>query len=108
MNLPRYSYKTNHNFLEYEFISVGPKGHVNKIVRFTEIATAIYNLAFGDLDEKTGAIDDMNITNNSDSRKVLATVAYIVHDFTLRYNKAWIVAQGSTASRTIFDTPKII
>jgi hypothetical protein len=100
MHLPHYLYKINDNFLDYEFVSVGPKGGIKKIIRFTQITTNLFNLGFGDLDEKTGEINDIKVTNNNDSRKVLATVASVVQDFTLKNNKAWIGAKGSTRSRT--------
>jgi hypothetical protein len=45
------------------------KGKVKKIVRFTEIKKAVYNRAFGDLDELTGEISDTIVTNNNDSKK---------------------------------------
>lgn len=99
MYLDRYKYSINEGFLDYEFISEGPKGKVKKIVRFTAIAERVYNLAFGDLDEATGEISDAVVTNNSDSRKVLATVAATVHDFTIQYPEAVIFAKGSTRSR---------
>ena len=97
MQLPRYSYRTNNNFLDYEFGSIGPKGHIKKVVRYTEIRKNIFNPGFGDLDEETGKI---SVTNNNDSRKVLATVASTVQDFTLQYQDAWIIAKGSIPSRT--------
>jgi hypothetical protein len=100
MQLPRYSYKTNNNFLDYEFSSSGPMGNIKKVVRFTQIGTNVFNLAFGDLDVQTGDISDTSVTNNNDSRKVLATVASTVHDFTLHYPGASIIAKGSTVSRT--------
>ncbi len=100
MQLPRYSYKINANFLDYEFISSGPKGEIKKVVRFTQIATQLFNLGFGDFDEGMGAINDLIVTNNNDSRKVLATVASIVQDFTIKNKKAWIGIKGSTISRT--------
>jgi hypothetical protein len=100
MELPRYLYKTNDNFLDYEFNSVGPKGHIKKVVRFTQIGANVFNLGFGDLDERTGEISDISVTNNNDSRKVLATVASTVQDFTLQYPDAWVIAKGSTPSRT--------
>jgi hypothetical protein len=100
MHLPRYAFKTNENFLDYEFSSNGPKGNIKKVVRFTEISTHIYNLAFGDLDDDSGEISDIVVSNNNDSRKVLATVAATVHDFTLQHPGAWIIAKGSTLSRT--------
>jgi hypothetical protein len=102
MHLPRYSYKTNKEFLDYEFISSGPKGDIKKIVRFTEIRKNMFNLGFGDLNEETGEISDTIVTNNSDSHKVLATVAAMVNDFTLEYSGALVIAQGSTHSRTRF------
>src|SRR5262245_6665682 len=100
MELPHYDYKINDNFLDYEFSSVGPRGNIKKIVRFTQITTNVFNLAFGDLDVKTGEVSDMNVSNNQDSRKVLATVAATVHDFTLIYPEASIIAMGSNLART--------
>lgn len=100
MYLPHYSYKASPSFLDYEFVSEGPKGKIKKVVRFTKIDDSVYNLAFGDLEEDTGEINDSVISNNNDSSKVLATVAMIVKDFSLRYPDEWIVAIGSTHSRT--------
>lgn len=99
MHLERYQYSTNEAFLDYQFFSDGPKGRVKKVVRFTDIGRNIYNLGFGDLNEETGDISDTVVTNNNDSRKVLATVAATVNDFTLFYPGAWIFAKGSTESR---------
>lgn len=100
MQLPRYTYLTNENFLDYEFGSTGPKGSIKKVVRFMQISDNVFNLGFGDLDETTGEISDIAVTNNNDSRKVLATVAATIHDFILQYPDAWIIAKGSTLSRT--------
>lgn len=100
MQLPRYQYKTNAAFLDYEFVSKGPKGSIKKVVRFTQIDGHIFNLGFGDLDEETGEISDTIVTNNNDSRIVLATVAATVHDFTVNYPNAVVIAKGSTHSRT--------
>ena len=60
----------------------------------------LFNLGFGDFDEEMNAINDLSVTNNSDSLKVLATVASVVQDFTLKNHESWIGAKGSTASRT--------
>jgi hypothetical protein len=100
MHLPRYEYKTNTGFLDYEFISEGPKGKIKKIVRYTQIDDFVFNLAFGDLDEMTGEISDITVTNNDDSRKVLATVSATVYDFTNQYPGSLVVAKGTTLSRT--------
>ena len=74
----------------------GPRGTIKKVVRFSQISANAFNLAFGDLDEKTGDISDTVVTNNDDSRKVLATVAATVYDFSLQYPGVWIVAKGRT------------
>jgi hypothetical protein len=60
----------------------------------------VYNLAFGDKDQKTENIDDTVISNNKDSEKVLATVVATVFAFTDKYPDVWIYATGSTKSRT--------
>lgn len=100
MHLSKYTYRTNETFLDYEFESIGPRGKVKKVVRFTAVGKHIYNLAFGDLDAETGEISDIAITNNHDSKKVLSTVAAIVYDFTQTYGDCWVAAKGSTKSRT--------
>ena len=81
-------------------MSEGPKRKIKKVVRFTAIINDAYNIGFGDLNEETGEISDTIVSNNNDSRKVLATVAAIVHDFTQLYPEAWVIAKGSTQSRT--------
>ena len=100
MQLPKYSYKINESFLDYEFVSKGPKGRIKKIVHFGQIDEHLYNVGFGDLDETTGTISDIIVTNNDDSRIVLATVASAIYDFMLHYPNAIIFARGSTAART--------
>ena len=100
MQLPRYSYKINGDFLDYEFISEGPKGSIKKIIRFTEIGRNLFNIGFGDLEESTGNINDIVVTNNGDSRMVMATVASAIYDFIIKYPDALIAAKGSTPART--------
>jgi ribonucleotide monophosphatase NagD (HAD superfamily) len=71
------------------------------MVEYTETATAgVYNLAFGDYDELTKSINDLSVTNNGDSLKVLATVASTIYAFFNKYPEAYIVASGSTNVRT--------
>jgi hypothetical protein len=96
----RYPYKVNDNFLDYEFTSIGPKGYIKKVARFTRITGNVFNLAFGDLQEESDEIDDMTVTNGGDSYKVLTTVASIVYDFAIKNTDTWIIAKGSTSSRT--------
>jgi len=85
----------------YEFYSVGPKGHIKKVIEFSETNVEdVYNLAFGDYDEITGKISDRVVTNNGDSLKVLSTVASSVYAFTSKRPEAWVFATGSTSVRT--------
>ncbi len=86
--------------MDYEFESVGPKGNVKKVVRFTKIDEGFFNLGFGDRDVITGKINDIVTTNNGDAKKILATIAMIVVDFTKTYPHSLISLQGTTASRT--------
>ena len=75
MNIEQYQLKSGLEFLNYEFISEGPRGLIPKRIQFTLVnRQGIYNLAFGDKDLVTGEIDDKAISNNGDSEKVLATV----------------------------------
>jgi hypothetical protein len=101
MNQPKYLYKTEKEFTIFEFVSDGPKGRILKIVEYSETATkGVFNLAFGDFDKKMNTINDLSITNNGDSLKVLATVASTVYAFFEKHPNAYIVATGSTNVRT--------
>lgn len=101
MKYPKYQYRSETSMAYYEFISEGPKGLIKKIVEYTETGTEnVYNLGFGDYDEKAKTTNDISVTNNGDSLKVLATVASTVYAFTQKNPKAWILATGSTNVRT--------
>jgi hypothetical protein len=102
MKLDRYEFKSGDNFLTYEFLSEGRKGKIQKLIQFSLVNqnTLFFNLAFGDKNPETGEIDDMVITDNGDSEKVLATVVAAVYAFCDKFPKAWIYATGSTEART--------
>jgi hypothetical protein len=101
MKYDRYELLAGENLLFFEFESDGSKGKVTKLIHYTETELkGFYNLGFGDKDHKTGEIDDTIITNNGDSKKILATVASSVYKFTNKYPNAWIYAIGSTKART--------
>lgn len=101
MQKPKYHYKSEDSFELFEFYSEGPKGVIKKIVEYQKTSDEnIYNLAFGDYDETANSLDDLSVTNNGDSMKVLATVASTVYAFMDKHPGAWIVASGSTAVRT--------
>ncbi|HEY8894443.1 MAG TPA: hypothetical protein VIM79_06495 [Niastella sp.] len=102
MTIAHYDYLVSEDFLKYEFCSEGPKGKIKKVALFSKVnmdGSSYYNLAFGDLDEM-GKISDLVKSNNHDAEKVLATVARAVIHFTNMYPDAFIVAEGSTPSRT--------
>lgn len=98
----KYNISFDSDFINFKFDSIGFKGVIPKLVLFQKISENpdIYNLAFGDLDEKTSEIDDKIITNNGDSEKVLFTVVSIIYVFVHKYPDAWIVLEGSSKSRT--------
>ena len=104
MNSDKYQITAGYNFLRYEFISQGPKGLIKKQIQFKLVSeerseNEVYNLAFGDKGI-TGEIDDMVISNNGDTEKVLATVASAIFTFFETYSNAWIYITGSTNART--------
>ena len=103
MNLNTYKFLASDTFLDFEFESNGPKGKVRKIVRYSpQNAGGItyFNLGFGDLNPKTGKIDDLAITNNQDREKILATIAATVLEFTQHFPDVMVYAKGSTPART--------
>jgi hypothetical protein len=103
MNVERYTYSTNETFFNFEFDSEGPKGKIRKVARFSienDHGITYFNLGFGDLNEATGAMDDLVISNNQDKGKILATLASIVTEFTKHFPDIMVHAQGSTPSRT--------
>ena len=101
MNYPRYEYATEDELNIFEFVSIGNKGKVTKIVQYTEMTIkGYYNLGFGDLDIETKEINDEIVTNNGDGQKVLATVVSTVYSFTGKNPDAYIYATGSNEART--------
>jgi len=101
MKLDRYELKAGKNLITFEFVSEGPNGRIPKLIQFTTTNYEdSYNLAFGNKDPETGKMDDLVISNNGDSERILATVVAAVYAFTDRYPDAWIYATGSTNART--------
>jgi hypothetical protein len=101
MNLETYDLLPAPSGFIVEFISVGPKGRIKKIVSYTELATpGFYNLSFGDVDPLTGAMNDRFRSGNGDAEKVLATIVQTIMSFTKTNPRAIIQAKGSTEART--------
>lgn len=101
MKLPKYQLKAEKSLMVFEFVSEGPKEQIPKLVKYSETnLKGLFNLAFGDKDQHTGEINDTAISNNSDSEKVLATVVSTLYAFTDKHKGAYVLATGSTRSRT--------
>ncbi len=101
MRQERYRLKAGDDSMIFEFTSEGIKGRIRKRVAFQFTGEEnIYNLAFGDVNEETDDYDNLAVTNNGDSDKVLATVASTVFLFSNQYPDAVIYAKGSTPVRT--------
>ncbi len=84
MNTVQYEYVASEDFLNFEFISSGPNGDIRKMVRFSPLSVGpfvYFNLAFGDINEETGNIEDVARSRNDDRDKILNTVAATVWDF---------------------------
>lgn len=101
MKIEKYHLKSDDTLTYFEFVSVGSKGSIPKMIEFQTTSTAnLYNLAFGDKNAETGELDDLAISNNGDTEKVLGTVVAAVYAFFDAHPDAIIYATGSTSSRT--------
>lgn len=100
MQQERYHSQFSEGYTYAEFYSVGQNGSVKKIIRFEKTDfSEVYNLAFGDMMSNETDFDDMAISNNGDTEKILATVAFAVEIFTGQYPNSWVYATGSTPAR---------
>lgn len=101
MNIEKYSLQADDSFTYFEFLSTGSNGMIPKIIEFqTTSVPDFYNLAFGDKHRETGDIDDLAVSNNGDTQKVLATVVNAVYAFFDKHPDAIVYATGSTPTRT--------
>ena len=98
MKIEKYALKAESSLTVFEFISEGPKGLIRKLIQFQQTNEPnLYNLAFGDKNVETGEIDDLAISNNGDSEKVLATVVAALYAFFDKHPDAFVYATGSTS-----------
>ena len=103
MSTEQYPYKVNELFLDYAFERIGPNGVVLKVISFAPQnvdGVTYFNLGFGDADRLTGTVNDLIITDNKDTEKVLTTVAATVLEFTRHFPNMPVYAKGSTPVRT--------
>jgi hypothetical protein len=86
--------------LEFKFISIGPKGEIEKVVQFGQTDNPeIFNLVMGNVLEH-GAIDVKSINDNKDSLRILGTIEASIYEFTAQYPDRQIFYKGSTMART--------
>ena len=101
MNIKRYNLKSGAELEMFEFVSIGPRGKIYKMVQYSKTNyKGVYNLAFGDKNSETGEFDDLAISNNGDGEKVLATVVGTLLSFFDKHPDAYVYATGSTDGRT--------
>lgn len=101
MKVEKYHLNSDNTLTYFEFISVGSKGAIRKMIEFqTTSVPGLYNLAFGDKDPETGEINDLAVTNNGDTEKVLGTVVAALYAFFDKNPEALVYATGITPART--------
>lgn len=101
MTKDTYPIEVSPHFVAYDFISDGRKGKILKGIRYTQTKFSnVWNLGFGDIDIHTGKINDVIVSDNGDSEKILATVARTCIEFSEHFPEAMILAIGSTSART--------
>jgi hypothetical protein len=101
MNLEKYALKAESSLTVFEFNSEGSKGVIPKLIQFQGTDEPnLYNLAFGDKNTETAKINDMAVSNNGDTEKVLATVVAALYAFFDKYPTAYVYATRSTKART--------
>jgi hypothetical protein len=101
MALEQYKVTTSEHAMIFDFTSIGKHGEIRKCVHYSETNIPnIYNLGFGDVHPIHGNIDDLAISNNGDSQKVLATVAATALTFAEYYPDGWVYIVGAMPART--------
>lgn len=101
MKIDAYPLTAGGNQRVFEFVSEGKKGAIQKLILFQSVSESdSYNLAFGDKDPLTGDLNDLAVSNNGDTEKVLATVVIALYAFFDEYSNASVYAAGSTPART--------
>ena len=88
--------------LIFSFTSVGPKGRIEKLVRYESIGNSYFNLGFGDRIGTSLKVDDTSRSDNGDMKIVLSTVIKTIDLFFDKYPEAIVSFKGSTEERTRF------
>lgn len=102
MNYDKYeNVSISSDALEYNFISTGTKGDLEKLIQFKpyNLEQNIYNLALATVYEN-GKVDFLTVTKNGDRDKVLATIAASAYVFSEAYPDRRIFLTGDIPSKT--------
>lgn len=101
MHQEKYDLSVEEDCHTFRFISEGPRGAIQKVIVFRQLQGIdnYYNLSFGDWNEVMQKVDDMAVSNNLDTLKILSTVAHAVSSFLKDRPGAVVFASGSTAAR---------
>lgn len=94
-----YPLKSSQNFTKFEFVSLGVKGKIKKVIVFQCLSNGWWNLAFGDKSDLEDDFDDAVVSNNGDVKKIIQTVVNAVYDFTETYPEREIFIQPVDSRR---------
>lgn len=101
MNIENYHLIPNNASTRFEFMSIGSRGMINKVIEFQPSSIpSVFNLAFGDKFSNDNVFDDLAVSNNGDTQKVLGTVIAALNIFFDVHPNAIVYATGSTPART--------
>lgn len=100
MDLQVYPLIVSEDGRQFEFISTGKKGRINKKIIYSPLGfDDIFNVGFGDVIESSDQIDDGVVSDNGDTNIVLNTVLSSLRFFMQKNKNASIFISGTTRSR---------
>jgi hypothetical protein len=96
-----YPIEESHSKFQFEFYSIGPNGKIKKRIVFIKDIHRIdtFHIGFGDVNEED-EVDDLSVSDNKDSKKILLTVVFTIHQFLKVFPNKYILVHGSTPART--------
>ncbi|KAA0989995.1 DUF6934 family protein [Dyadobacter aurulentus] len=94
-----YPLRISQDSLTFSFESISNHRVIAKLIEFVQIDDQVYNLAFGDV-EIDGYLNDLVVSDNMDTKEVLASVIEAVLIFFDAHPNNSVYIKGSTTSRT--------
>ena len=103
MDLPGYPLLVSEDGRQFEFISMGKKGSINKKIIYSPLGfDDIFNLGFGDVVKNSNKIDDGVVSDNGDTIIVLNTILSSLRLFEQKNKSAFILSQELLDQETGF------